>query len=93
MRTTKERLAQLHASERRNEKSIRAFIDRDAYRLGDGDDREWMLAHYEKRLAELMAMGAHRIRPDITDRYEEEIMDLGLKIERARRKEESKCMI
>ena len=87
MRTTKERLALLHASERRNEKSIRAFIDR------DGDDREWMLAHYEKRLAELMAMGAHRIRPDITDRYEEEIMDLGLKIERARRKEESKCMI
>lgn len=47
----------------------------------------------KERLAELMAMGAHRIRPNITDRYEEEIMDLGLKIERARRKEESKCMI
>lgn len=78
----------MHASERRNEKSIRAFIDRDAYRLGDGDDREWMLAHYEQRLAELIAKGAHRIRPDITDRYEEDIMDLGLKIERTRRKEE-----
>lgn len=88
MRTTKERLALLHASERRNDESIRAFIDRDAYRLGDGDDREWMLAHYEQRLAGLMAMGAHRIRPDITDRYEEEIMDLGLKLEHARRKEE-----
>ena len=75
-RTTKERLAQMDASRRKNEQSIRAFVDEGPYRLGDGDDREWMIWHFESRLAELMARGAHRTRPDITERYESDLTQL-----------------
>lgn len=40
MRTTKERLAQMDESERLNRAHEQAFIDREVYRLGEGDDRE-----------------------------------------------------
>ena len=65
-----------------------AFIDRAVHDSVCRDDRDWMIEHFEMRLHELMKKGAHRIRPDITDRYEEDIMFLESKIERARRKEE-----
>ena len=40
------------------------------------DDREWMIEHFEARLHELMRKGVHRIRPDITERYEIDLMKL-----------------
>lgn len=76
MRTTKERLAQMNASEKRNQERERAFIDREVYRPGDGDDRLWMIDHFEARLAELMAKGAHRTHPWITERYESDLNQL-----------------
>lgn len=77
-RTTKERLHQMDASERKNRESIRAFMDGRQYRDGADayDDRDRMLAHYERRLAELMARGAHRTHPWITGRYEADIMNM-----------------
>lgn len=75
-RTTKERLDQMDRSRRRNEERVRAFVETEAYRLGDGDDREWMIEHFESRLAELMGKGAHRTRPDITERYESDLAQL-----------------
>lgn len=76
MRTTKERLSQLDAGERRNAESIRAYVNGEAWRSGQTDDRAKMLAHYEARLAELMAKGAHRTHPYITDQYEADIIAL-----------------
>lgn len=86
--TTKDRLTQMNVSMCRNAERIRAFIDRNSFRECNIDERERALAHYKMRLADLIAKGAHRIRPDITDRYEEDIMFLESKIERTRRKEE-----
>lgn len=57
-RTTKERLAQMDASHKKNEQNIRAFVDEKPYHLGDSDDREWMVEHFEMRLHELRAKGA-----------------------------------
>lgn len=74
MRTAKERLAQMDASERRNAESIRAYVDGESFRSGQTDDRAKMLAHYEARLAELMARGAHITHPWITNRYEADIV-------------------
>ena len=62
----------MNASERRNAESVRAFVDREVFR----DDRARMLQHYEQRLSELMAKGAHRTHPWITDRYEADIMSM-----------------
>lgn len=76
MRSVKEKLAQLAASEEKNRASERTFIDREAYRLGSGDDREWMIEHFESRLHELMAKGAHRTHPWITERYESDLNHL-----------------
>ena len=76
MRSTKERLADMAASEARNRQYEQAFIDRETYRLGSGDDREWMINHFEARLAELMAKGAHRTHPWITERYESDLNQL-----------------
>lgn len=75
-RTTKERLAQIAASEMRNRESERAFVDRDVCRLGNGDDRQWMIDHFEARLVELIAKGAHRTHPWITERYESDLNHL-----------------
>lgn len=60
------------ASEEKNRESVRAFVDREAFR----DDRAWMLQHYEQRLSELMEKGAHRTHPWITDRYEADILNM-----------------
>ena len=76
MRTTKERLGQMAESERRNRAHEQAFIDREVYRLGEGDDRQWMIDHFEARLAELMEKGAHRTHPWITERYESDLSQL-----------------
>lgn len=73
-RTTKERLAQMDASRRKNDRAVSEFIDRETY--DSSDRREWMIEHFEQRLAELMARGAHRIRPDITERYERDLTQL-----------------
>lgn len=75
MRTIKERLQQMAASEKKNRENIRAYVDCESYRSGKQDRRDWELAHYEKRLAELMAKGAHITHPWITDQYEEDILD------------------
>lgn len=57
MRTTKEKLAQLDASEEKNRQRAIA----------------WKISRYEARLHELMAKGVHKARPDITERYENEL--------------------
>ena len=75
MRTIKERLRRMDASEKKNRENIRAYVDAESFRSGT-DSRPWMLAHYEKRLAELMERGAHHTHPWITDRYEADIMSL-----------------
>ena len=72
MRTIKERLQQMAASEKKNHENIRAFVSAAAFT----DDRDWMLAHYEMRLAELMARDAHITHPWITDRYEADILSM-----------------
>lgn len=40
------------------------------------DDRSWMIDHFEARLHELMRKGAHNTRPNITERYENDLMRL-----------------
>lgn len=64
-RTTKDRLRQLQASEEKNRENEREFRE-----------REWMIAHYEERLAELMEKGAHHTHPWITERYENDLYNL-----------------
>lgn len=76
MRDTKERLSQITASEAKNRAAERAFVDREVSRLGSGDDREWMIEHFEARLHELMERGAHRTHPWITKRYESDLNHL-----------------
>lgn len=76
MRNTKERLSQITASEAKNRAAERAFVDREVSRLGSGDDREWMIEHFEARLHELMERGAHRTHPWITERYESDLNHL-----------------
>lgn len=71
MRSTKEKLAQMKASREKNDRAERAFIDKEVYTQSELLERK--IDHYEKRLAELMARGAHRIRPDITEWYENEL--------------------
>lgn len=78
MRTIKERLRQMDASEKKNRENIRAFVSAAAFR----DDRDWMLAHYEQRLSELMTKGAHITHPWITDRYEADILSMSKHAER-----------
>lgn len=80
-RTITEKLRQMDASEKKNRESIRAYVDRESYRSGEDDRRGWMLSHYEMRLAELMAKGAHITHPWITDRYEAEILSLSASVE------------
>lgn len=76
MRSTKERLQQMAASEEKNRENIRAYVDCESYRSGKQDRRDWEVAHYEKRLAELMAKGAHITHPWITDRYEADVLSM-----------------
>lgn len=60
MRTTKERLAQLDASEQKNLQRAIA----------------WEISQLEARLHDLMAKGAHKARADITERYENRLSEL-----------------
>lgn len=72
VRSTKDRLAQLEASEKKNRENVQAFVNEQ----GGQDIREWKIEHYEARLAELMAKGAHRTHQRITERYESELTNL-----------------
>lgn len=74
MPNIKERLRRMDASEKKNRENIRAYVDSCQFRAGDC--RGSMLAHYEQRLTELMAKGAHHTHPWITDRYEADILSL-----------------
>lgn len=68
MRSTKEKLAQMKASREKNDRSVRAFIDRGAFDFSDR--RGWMVEHFEARLHELRAKGAPAY---ITERYEDDL--------------------
>lgn len=61
------------ASQPRTSRFERTFVDRCIYLAGACDDIDWRIEHLEARLAELMAKGAHKTHPWITERYENDL--------------------